>query len=178
MDQSKIAVRYAKACYQSALPGKPLEEVYEDFCLLTDVISQSPELKWLLASPILSASRKLNILLQAFGQSLHEHTRRCLKLIFDQERENHLPGILRYFIDLYRQKLNIRTITLTSASAISDDKLQSLRIRLTELLKAQVVMETKVNPELIGGFLLQFNNQQYDASVKGQLKEFRKKIIV
>lgn len=177
MDQSKIAVRYAKACYQSAPLGKTLDEVYEDFCLLGDVFGQSPEMKWLLGSPILSATRKLSILHQAFGQSLHDHTKQCLKVIFDQGRETYLPGIIRYFIELYRQALNIRTITLTSASSLGSCQVESIRLTLAESLQSQVVMETKVNPELIGGFLLQLNHQQYDASVKGQLKELRKKII-
>lgn len=176
MYQSKISVRYAKACFEAAPAANVRKEAYDDFSTLAVVLNNSPELRWLLSSPIIAPSRKFEILVSAFAGTLRQYSQNCLQLIFNQGRESYLAGIMRNFIDLYRKSLNIQAVTITTAHSLTPQQLVEITRRLSESLNSEIVTELTVNPALIGGFVLQFDHRQYDASVAGQLKEIRKKI--
>ncbi len=96
-------------------------------------------------------------------------TRRLLRLLLDNYRLVHLPAILEAIDDLLDRARGVVSATVTAAEALDAEQQARLRRALERLSCAEVRLESRVDPSLIGGFVAQFGSYRYDASVRGQL---------
>ena len=88
-----------------------------------------------------------------------------------------MPGIFRNLEDLYRQEEGIRTAVLTSSQLLSDSIVLQVQQMLEKEFQSKVELSQKVNPEIIGGFVLRIGDQQYDASILNQLKKIKEQLL-
>ena len=173
MNESKIAVRYAKALYLSAEEKNFIEPVKNDILLLSEVLKQSEKFKDLLKSPVTKPSEKNNWFNTLFSEKIHPLTMNFLKLLVHNNRVQYLQAISRVFIDVYNSKRGIKSGVITTAMELEP----GMKKRMTELLKSifktSVELETEVKPSVIGGFILRVEDQQYDASVATRLNKLK-----
>jgi F-type H+-transporting ATPase subunit delta len=78
------------------------------------------------------------------------------------------------YIDLYRKSRNINRGYLETAAQLPDLTLERMTEWMREATGGEAELETKVNPDLIGGFVFRLNFRQIDASVSSQLNALRK----
>ena len=130
----------------------------------------------LIKSPIVNPTKKLAILKQIFDGKVNALTMTFLEVVLRKGRESNLPEIANEFISQYKVHNRISTVTLTTAEPLSEANLEAIRKRLLDstATEAQIDVITKVDPSIIGGFLLEFDNQLYDASVSHKLDQMRK----
>ena len=173
MNESKIAVRYAKALYLSAEEKNFIEPVKNDILLLSEVLKQSEKFKDLLKSPVTKPSEKNKWFNTLFSEKIHPLTMNFLKLLVHNNRVQYLQAISRVFIDVYNSKRGIKSGVITTAMELEP----GMKKRMTELLKSifktSVELETEVKPSVIGGFILRVEDQQYDASVATRLNKLK-----
>lgn len=173
MNESKIAVRYAKALYLSAEEKNFIESVKNDILLLAEVLKQSEKFNDLLKSPVTKPSEKNKWFNTLFGEKVHPLTMNFLKILVHNNRVQYLLAISRVFIDIYNLKKGIKSGILTTAMELEP----AMKKRMTELLKSifktNVELESEVKPSVIGGFILRVEDQQYDASMSTQLKKLK-----
>ena len=100
-----------------------------------------------------------------------------LILIIENKREKYIPGIFRNLEDLYRQEEGIQKALLTSSQPLNDSIVLEITQILEKEFKSKVELSQKVNPELIGGFVLRIGDQQYDASIITQLKKIKEQLL-
>ncbi len=166
--------RYARALLSLAIEKNILERSYEDMKMVGHVFSGSPELKIILKSPVIRLSKKQKILDRIFNKLIHPVVMRYLLLIAKKQRGDAIEGISSAYVTVYKQYLGIETVRVTTAVPI-DGKLRSRALEAAHTLTtSEIEFEEEVNPEIIGGFILNLGEKQYNASVKHRYNLIRK----
>ena len=177
MDQSKINVRYAKAFFSLAKEKNLSGELQMDAGLISSVCSSSSDFMLLIESPVIPTSEKKKVLKAIFDGKINSYSLNFLLLITENRREKYIPGIFRDLEELYRKDQGIKTALLTTATPISETIVDQIQKSLEKEFGAKVELRQRVDEELIGGFVLRVDDNQYDASVSSQLKKIKEKLL-
>ena len=106
---------------------------------------------------------------------ISELTAAFIKLLINKRRESDMPEIINAFIEQYNTIKGIHKVRLTTATAIGDDLKNAIVSKVKREAKLEnVELESKTDDALIGGFVLEFNNNLVDASVLRDLKDISK----
>ena len=172
--EQRVSSRYAKSLLDLAVERGNLERVKQDvdaFVAATD----NRDFHLLLKSPIVKADKKKSILKALFGSSFDELTMAFVNIVVDKGREGLLPDIAAAFTQQYRRFKHISDVKLITAQPLSQDAINEIKSRVlqSDATDERVEMEVEVNPDLIGGFILEFDNQRYDASVRSKLRNLK-----
>lgn len=177
MDQSAITTRYAKAFFALAREKNIREILQSDMELIFSVCEKSSDFIRLLENPVITTIKKIELFIILFGEKIHTHTLNFLKLIAENKRENHIPGICRNFLSLVRNDKNIKTAVLITASEIDIDTVIKIKQLIEKELDVKIELSTKINPNIIGGMIFQLEDKQCDASIATQLKKIKQTLI-
>ncbi len=175
MSVLRIAGRYAKALIDLAIEQNKLEAVYSDVQYFSEV-AQNRDFASLLKSPIIKADKKGKIFDEVFGNKISEITNAFLKIILNKGRESYLQDIAKSFIRQYKAYNKVSTIKLTTAAPITEQNLDAIKAKLlgSAVTSEKVEIETSVNADLIGGFVLEIGDKLYDSSVAYKLEQLKK----
>jgi len=173
MKGSRVATRYAKALLDLAVEQKALDKVYNDMTQLANLCEESKDLKNLLHSPIVDERKKASIFEAIFEGKLDKMSLGFIKLIIKNKRENVLPEIADSFLRLYKEHNNIVEVSLTSAAPLEKGVKDKLLQKISSHFKGEIELKEKIDPALVGGFIIRANDQQLDASIASQLKNLK-----
>lgn len=174
MSVTRIATRYAKSLIDLAIEQGKLEEVNADMNRLANAV-KNRDFFLFLKSPIIHADKK-NAALEAISKGrVGDLTLAFVKLLVNKGRESYVPEIAAEFIEQYQRLKKITSLEVTTAAPLSDAVLADLKKKLlaSGVTAENLDIETKIDPELIGGFVLEFDNKRYDASVAHKLDELK-----
>ena len=177
MDQSLINVRYAKAFFSLANEKGLTEELQKDAVLVSSVCKSISDFMVLIESPLISTSGKVKAIKSIFEGKVNPYSLKFLVLITENRREKFIPGIFRDLEELYRKSQGIRTAILTTATPLDDDIVEQIRQSLESEFGGKVELSQMIDKELIGGFVLRVDDNQYDASIATQLKKIKEKLL-
>ncbi|HSU27779.1 MAG TPA: ATP synthase F1 subunit delta [Chitinophagaceae bacterium] len=171
MPNPRLATRYAKALLDLAIEKKSLEEIFADMQWLQAVCKGSREFVGVLKSPIIKSDKKQKIIEAIAKGKISVITMSFLVLMVKKNRENYLPEVITAFIRQYKEHKNIYIVKLATASALTEEMKDAFlkQIRATSDMQ-HIELETTVNKELIGGFVLQAGDKLVDASIAYDLK--------
>lgn len=130
----------------------------------------------LLKSPIVNKEKKIAIFKEIFEGKATELTYAFLNILVRKGRENYLPEIADQFISQYKMLKSISTVTLTTAVQISEEQLGKIREKLneSESTRDNIDIESEVDEDIIGGFILEIEDKMYDASLAHKLDQMKK----
>lgn len=176
MADSRAAFRYVKSLLGLAVERKVLEEVHADMLLFSETVAKSRPLELLLQSPVIKHDQKLEILKRVFHGKVHSLTMAFFEIITRKNREPILVGIAREFHNAYNEYKGIGKATVTTAIPLD----AKVRVEFENLVKAysekkQIELIERVDPDLIGGFILNVGDRQVDASIKNKIKTLKVK---
>lgn len=177
MNHSSISVRYAKALFLLAQEKGVLEAVNTDMENLLALSSTLPEFRLIVDSPIITSSDKLAFLTALLGKKSNELTINLLKLLLTNSRENYLQMIARSFLSRYRDNSGVKSAQLSSAIQLDAAVVEQLRTLIATKYNAKVDVTCDVDAALLGGFVLQVDDQLLDASVAARLKALRQELV-
>ena len=118
---------------------------------------------------MLSKDIKENLLVTAAGSNVCELTKTFISLVLKEGREEIMQFMANSYITLYRKQKNVIRGKLITAAAVSDDTEQKMRQMVESNTNGTVEFETEVEPDIIGGFILEYDTYRMDASVKSKL---------
>lgn len=170
MDIGVISVRYARALLKAAAGAGQEDKVYHEMQTLTKSFIEVSGLRFTIDNPMLSKDKKKELISTACGGSVSEIVASFIALVLKGDRENVLQFIANSYITLYRQHKNIIRGKLTTAVPVSDATEQKMRSMVERRAKGTVEFETEVNPDIIGGFVLEYDTYRLDASVHSRLR--------
>ncbi len=176
MDLGLISVRYARALLKASEEAKISDKVYQDMQVLSESYIKVPDLRFTIDNPMLPKKKKEQLVITATGGSPTELTVTFLKLILKEDRENVIQFMANSFITLYREKNNLIRAKLMTAKAVSPQTEKKLQQLVEGMTKEHVEFESVVNPEIIGGFILEYDTYRMDQSVKTQLNSILSKL--
>jgi len=175
MPNLRLANRYAKSLVDLAIERGQLEIVYADMKYLQAVCNVSKEFVNLLRSPVVQTDKKRAILKAITQDKVSELTALFDNLLVTKGREGELPEIANAVVDQYNEIKGIHKVKITTAQPISEELKASIVAKVKDSHHFETIeLETKVNPELIGGFVLEFNNNQVDTTILRDLKDIKK----
>lgn len=171
MDLGVISVRYARALLKSATLEGQEDSIYEDMKCLSQSYIEVPELRFTIDNPMLSKENKQMVIETACGSKPNELTKKFITLVLKERRGEALQFMAASYITLYRKQKNIISGKLTTASTVNE----ATELKMKQLVEAKthgfVEFNAEVDPELIGGFILEYDTYRMDASVKTKLRD-------
>ena len=164
-----ISVRYARALLKAGIEAKVADKVYADMQTLVASYQAAPALKGTIDNPMLSKKQKLDLLVTAAGGASCDLTTRFVQLVVSEDREGIMQFIANSFVDLYRKHNNLISAKLTTARPLDSGTEAKFRKLVEDRTNGTVEFNTNVNPNIIGGFVLEYDTYRMDASVRRQL---------
>jgi F-type H+-transporting ATPase subunit delta len=178
MQNPRLATRYAKSIFDLAAEQNKLDDTLQDMQLLSRICTVSREFENMLRSPIIKADKKQHIIEAVCKDKLHLLTLAFIKLMVNKGREANMPEIAEAFITQYNVAKKIKTLRLSTAITIDKKMQDAIRNKVAEDMKEHLIeLETEVNPDLIGGFVLEMEDKLFDASVRRDLHDIRRELI-
>ena len=175
MPNPRLAARYAKSLIDLSTERNQLEVLYNDMKFLQQVNKASREFVNLLRSPVVNSDKKQSIIDAVTKNKISELTAAFIKLLINKGRESDMPEIITAFIEQYNAIKGIHKVKLTTATTVSDDLKNAIVEKVKREAKLEhVELDAKTDNSLIGGFVLEFNNNLVDASVLRDLKDISK----
>ena len=164
-----ISVRYARALLKAGIETGQSEQVYKDMQTLAGEYVSVPELAAAIHNPMLSREQKKSLFMTAVGGKLCNLTERFFDLVLQEGREGILQFIANSYITLFRKHNNLVSARVTTATTLTPDTEAKMRQLVESKTDGTVEFVTEVDPDIIGGFVLEYDTYRLDASVKSQL---------
>lgn len=179
MDKGLIPGRYAKALLKFADDKNASKRVYDLMLNIARAFEQNHDLQTAIANPFVSTDRKIELLDTAAGTDNDPIITDLVKLLVKNNRVDITRSVALQYIALYRRQNNIYHVDITSAAPLDDNNRKRLHDIVAAHLDKNAVAEYTfdINPALIGGFVINIDNQLLDASVQNQLKKLRQNLI-
>ena len=178
MEAGLIPQRYAKALYKFALEQNRAEDVYNEMKRVVDSFTGNPDLAKVLSNPFVDTADKEKVLLAAAGTNPGDDYSRFVKLILDHHREEYALLMALAYRDLYRRENKISQVKISVAAELPEEQMQKLRNLVEKSFPGRTFEHvTVVEPELIGGFVIDVDSTRLDASVSGELEQLRQNLL-
>ena len=166
---------YARALFDAALDEGRLEQVRAELAELAEAAAEVPELRELLRNPQIDPSAKAATLKDLLEGS-DPLVRNFVLLLADKGRAALLEEIARDFERLVAVHEGTIHVALTTAVELSDEEARKLVKQIEEASGRKVEATRSVDPDLIGGIVLQVGSYRLDASVRGRLERLRQEL--
>ena len=177
MDNGQISVRYARALFQLAQEQGCEDAVYDGLTHFAHnyalAIAQFNEV---LSDPIVAPEEKVKLVEMAVGEPMHDTLKQFIAFVAEQKREDKMFLIAMKYMEMYRTKHGILRTNVTTATELSESSYDKIKAFVKQTFDADAEMDVKIDPNLIGGFILDIENTRLDASVAGQLNALNNKL--
>ncbi len=178
MNQSKAAVRYAKAVLSLANETNVAQVVFEDMQSVAATLQGSKELRSVLQSPVIKAEDKKAALHSIFSNQ-SESTANLINVLSDNKRIPYLGDVASSYIHLYNEAKGVKAAQVTTAVPLTSEIENQVLVKVKELTgSSSVTLENIVDESIIGGFILRVGDLQYNASIANNLNKLKRKFTV
>ena len=160
-----------------ALEKNAIDALYEDMHTIGATLAESSELEAVLRNPIIKAEKKGSILETIFSGKVNPLTIDFLKLVAIKNRVDLIGDIAYAYVLEYKEYKNISLVEVTSAVKLDDaQKAKILAIAAKQGATNAEVVE-RIDPKLLGGFVLRMGDKQIDASILNQFNTLKQELI-
>ena len=175
MNTGVVSIRYAKALYEYAKEQNAQAAVYENMLQLKSALRKVKELPVVLKSPSLSDAEKRALICSAVTPS--PVFEQFAALVVKNERADMLRYIAYAYIEQYRKENNLVAVKITTAVPMPESFMHDIEKVMAADGNVDVELKNITDETIIGGFMCEANSVRYDASVRKQLDEIRKKLV-
>lgn len=176
MNEGLIARRYALAMLKVAQKKNAAKEVYEKMKLFEQNYISHPDLHKALMNPVLSPRDKELLLSTAIGIEPGTVYLKGIQLLIKNHREMYIRSICLMYQKLYRKAYQIGRVKIITAVALNEEVMNRIKKLVTDRTSKQIEFVERVDPSIIGGFILRVNSMQLDNSIGSELKEVAKQL--
>ncbi len=176
-DARRVGRVYAEALYGAAEKQGQAAEILDELEALVAVLDHQPGLELYLSSAAVARERKAQALRQAFAGRASDVLTRFLLVLNEHDRLNVLRAVVAAYRDLHDRKTGRVRVRVESAVPLPDDQQERLRQELRDVLHREPVLQTRVDPDLLGGLVLRVEDRVFDASVRTRLDNILRQLI-
>ena len=167
---------YAEALFGAAKESGRLAQMNEALADFAVAIEQTPELRSVLRNPQLESTAKASILADLAGDD-EPLFKNFLLLTAEKGRAGELEEIAKEFERLMAREERRLTVELTTARELSDAEAKAIVQQIEKAVGRKVEATRSVDPDLVGGIVLQAGSYRVDASVRGRLQRLRQELV-
>jgi len=142
-----------------------------------EVFRRDPQLEEFLSSPAVTRDRKGEVLRKAFHGRVSATTLQFLLVLNDHQRLDVLRAAAAAYRELYEERSGRMKVLVRSAVPLDEDQQERLRQQLREAYRREPVLQTRVDPDLLGGLVVRVGDWVYDSSVRTRLEMIRDQLI-
>ncbi len=170
----RIARRYAKALSE-VLTDDKIEKVLEELKTLLSLFDDKA-IRYF-KSPIIPTEKKKELLSNVLQKvEVTEELKKVLNLMAERDRLGLLKEFSEEFEKFADARLGVVKAEITSATELDSEVLEKIKAKIEEIFNKKAEVTVKIDPSLIGGFIVRIADKVLDASVKTQLENLRKAI--
>lgn len=173
MSDQAVAYRYAKSLIELAEEKGITETIQKDMQLFDQVCNENRAFELALKSPVVKHFKKLEILKAIFKDKIDPMTLSIFQIITNKNREKVLPALATEYLrqyDVLKGVINAEVATVSTLNEIQ--KKEFIKLVASSTGK-KVILTEKINPSLIGGYILRVDDKQIDTSVKKKLNDLK-----
>jgi F-type H+-transporting ATPase subunit delta len=168
---------YAEALFEAARDRDELEGTLGDLKDFFAALEESEELRLFFYGGQVPEREKRRAI-DALTEGMTLSTRNFLKVLSDNGREEILEEVLLRYEELVKEHLGRVEVEVTTAVELSEEEVSRLKERLGKLLEGrEVILDTSVDPDILGGAVFRFGGRMVDSSVRGQLLSLREEML-
>jgi F-type H+-transporting ATPase subunit delta len=168
---------YAEALFEAAREREALEEVLNDLQEFVTALRENEELRLFFYGGQVPERQKRKAI-EGLTEDMTASTTNFLKVLSDNGREEILEDVLRQYEELVKEHLGKIEVEVTTAVELSEDAERRLKERLGKVLEGrEVILETRVDPNLLGGAVFRFGGRMMDGSIRGRLESLREGML-
>lgn len=174
----QVAAAYAKALFGAAEKTGALDAVLAELdSLLDDVMAKHPKLVEVLASSMFPMDEKIAMIDRAFTKRAHPLIVNLLKVLAKHQRSYVLGSIREEFRKLFDKARGRIPVKVVSASPLGEAQKTAVASRMRTVLGGEPILQTEVDPSLIGGLVVQVGDVVFDGSLLANLARLREQLI-
>jgi F-type H+-transporting ATPase subunit delta len=166
---ARVADIYAQTLLDLAQQARTVEPVAADLDTVSTLLTRDASFGAFLASPYFDEETKKDLLRKVLANHVQRLTLNFLQVMIDHGRGALLPLIVNRFTQLYRRYQGYETVEVTVAKALDGPQREKLQRDLAEALKMKVDLEVHVDPAILGGVIIRYNENMLDNSIRGRL---------
>jgi F-type H+-transporting ATPase subunit delta len=171
----EIADVYSRSLFEVAQEKGSLDRVHDELGQFADAMNESQDLRVFFFSPYFSSQEKKEGI-SRMVQEADENFVRFLEMLAERHRMPVIFRIRRAFDELWREENKLLSVTVTSAVDLEAELVEGIGERIEEQTGRRVELSSKVDPDVLGGIVLQVGNMVLDASVRNRLEQLRKSV--
>lgn len=173
MINQTLSERYAKALFTLGNKQNKLQEWLDDLSSLNDFINENDKLYDYFTSPIPSAEKQEETFRKLFKSYLTTEPLNFLLILLQKRRFKELNGIMKSFKKMVFDKLGLLQGLITTPTPLNESSKDALINEWGKILNKKIVLDESIDPTLIGGGILSFENRRIDFSLKGKLQKLQ-----
>ena len=174
MKDPRAALRYAKAILNLAKDSNLESDVNNDMLFISKTIAENSDLNIILNSPIIKANKKRDVLEALFGKKVNNISLGLFHLLEINKRMEMLEMVAKKYTIIFDHLKHIDIAKVTTAVPLTKEVEKKVMAKVVEITGNETVLENKINPAILGGFILRVGDVQYDASISNYLNELKK----
>ncbi len=175
--QTQAVARIYAHAFLDAAPAGQVEALLEEFTsFVTEVLEKQPDFRTLLTSQMISRDEKLAVISRSIAPVASPTFADFLSVIAKHERLDLLTQILHETQREHEIRTNRGRVQVVSARALSAASEEKIQRQLAQTLPFQPVLETSVDPSLLGGLVIRVGDTVYDGSLRSRLKQLRDRL--
>lgn len=171
---SGFAARYATALFELAKEAKAVSSVNDDLGRFDDLIASNPDMNRFVMSPVFSAEEQLRALEPILAKiGIVGLAQKFLLLVASKRRLFAVRPMVKAFRALVDKDRGVTRATVTLAETPSSKALDTIKAALRDVAGAQAEIDLKVDPDIIGGLVVQIGSKMVDSSLRTKLNGIR-----
>jgi ATP synthase F1 delta subunit len=167
---------YARALFGAAQSANRVDAVDADLGEFVQALEASPELQAFLDNPQVESVAK-SVVLGQLTEGADELVANTLRLLAEKGRAGEIEQVYREFRVIVDQSQRRIAVELTTAHVLTDDEARAIVEKIEQASGRSVEATRSVDPDLIGGMILQAGSLRVDASVRGRLERLRRELV-
>lgn len=168
--ETELSDRYAKALFELAEAAKKLDAVEKDLATVKAAMEASPALRAVITNPILSrldVAKGVDAVLAHLKVS--DVTRRLARVLAHQRRLEIFESVIAAFSRRLHTARGETVVEVTTAEELKKEAAKKLEVLLSERLSTKVILERKVDKNVLGGMRLRIGSKMIDATLAAKL---------
>jgi ATP synthase F1 delta subunit len=171
----ELAQVYGNALFEVASEQEVADEIREQLGEFAEELDQNRDLQIFLFSPYFSSQEKKDGIRKIVVDA-DERFLNFLELLAERHRMPAIFRIRRAYDALWRKENKLLPVTVTSAIELDEGLVEGLGKKIEEQTGKKVELTSEVDPEVLGGLVLQVGNMVLDASIRNRLEQLRKQV--
>jgi F-type H+-transporting ATPase subunit delta len=168
----RLTRRYAQALFRLALRWQVLHEVEEELTLVEQVFTEE-EVCSFFENPSVSTADKKATIMRLFGSNISSLVQNFLCHITDKRRTEILLAVVKAYRTLVKQASNILEVQIVTATPLAEQDREQLVIQLADMTGKEIELQSRIDPRILGGLIIQVGDKRIDNSVMAKLAKLK-----